>query len=56
VESDDVNAIHNATIKCIDEMELFYLQSKGIPKKFAIDLIKDGFLQLKNQGGENYES
>ena len=34
----------------------YFIQSKGIPKKFAIDLIKDGFLQLKNQGGENYES
>lgn len=44
VDSDNVEANHNATIKCIDEQELFYLQSKGLTKELAIDLIKNGFL------------
>lgn len=44
VDSDSVLANHNATIKCIDEEELFYLQSKGLSRKVAINLIKDGFL------------
>jgi hypothetical protein len=56
VETDDVIASHNATIKCIDDDELFYLQSKGISKEESIDLIKQGFLNYQKQGGENYES
>ena len=57
VDSMDVIANHNATIKCIDETELFYLKSKGIKKEDAILLIKQGFLnQLKTQGGGKNES
>lgn len=49
VDSDSVIANHNATIKCLDEEELFYLQSKGIDRHFAKNLIKEGFLnKLKN--------
>ena len=44
VDSDSVIANHNATIKCLEEEELFYLQSKGIAPNIAKQLIKDGFL------------
>lgn len=44
VDADTVTANHNATIRCISEEELFYLQSKGIHPKEAKKLIKDGFL------------
>lgn len=44
IDSDSVIANHNATIKNIDQEELFYLQSKGISKEQSIELIKNGFL------------
>lgn len=49
VDSDSVVANHNASIKYIDEEELFYLKSKGLDEKKAKKLIKTGFLR---QGGE----
>lgn len=57
VDSMDVTANHNATIKCLDKEELFYFASKGIKKEDATILIKNGFLnQLKTQGGGKNES
>ncbi|MCI8575063.1 MAG: hypothetical protein HFI09_01185, partial [Bacilli bacterium] len=44
VEADAVVANHNATIRGVDEEELFYLQSKGLSIDTAKKLIKDGFL------------
>lgn len=45
VKTDFVNAIHNATIGPVSESELFYLESKGLSKEKAKDLIKEGFLK-----------
>ncbi len=44
VDSNKINAKHNATMKCIDEEEIFYLASKGISRETSIELIKNGFL------------
>jgi Fe-S cluster assembly protein SufD len=41
--ADDVRCTHGATVGKIDEGELFYLQSRGIPKKEAEQLIVMGF-------------
>jgi Fe-S cluster assembly protein SufD len=41
--ADDVRCTHGATVGKIDEEELFYLQSRGIPKKKAEQLIVMGF-------------
>ena len=57
--SEYVTASHNATISKIDELELFYLESKGLEKEEASFLIKKGFLKgiliNKELGGEDYE-
>lgn len=45
VRSNDVVANHNATIRSVDESELFYLESLGISKEIATSLIKEGFLK-----------
>ena len=45
VYSNEAIANHNATIKTINEDELFYLNSKGLVKEQAMDLIKEGFLK-----------
>lgn len=38
-------ANHNTTISNINEEELFYLESKGINRENAVNLIKEGFLK-----------
>lgn len=45
VKTDSVMATHNATISPVDENELFYLEGKGLDKKSATSLIKEGFLK-----------
>ena len=45
VESNLVEANHNATISNVREEDLFYLESKGINKEDARYLIKKGFLK-----------
>ena len=45
IEADDVRCTHGATTGQIDEEELFYLRSRGIPKAHAQRLIVHGFLQ-----------
>ena len=45
VSSDDVVANHNNTIGQIDKEEMFYLLSKGISEKKAIDFIHESFLK-----------
>lgn len=47
VDSLDVVANHNATIKKIEDEELFYLESKGLDENDSKDLIKKGFLTEK---------
>lgn len=53
VDSDDVIANHNSTIRMISEEELFYLKSKGINQEQAKELIKKGFLNKKAKEVEN---
>lgn len=55
VSSENVIANHNTTISNISNKDLFYLQSKGIDKDMASDLIKKGFLKEIIKGGEFYE-
>ena len=43
--ANEVKCSHGATTSKIDEQELFYLQSRGIPKKSAENLIALGFLE-----------
>jgi Fe-S cluster assembly protein SufD len=44
IEADDVKCSHAATISTIDEEQLFYLQSRGIPSKKARLMLAQGFL------------
>ncbi|MBU0974398.1 SufD family Fe-S cluster assembly protein [Patescibacteria group bacterium] len=44
--TDDVKCSHAVSISKIPEFQLFYLQSRGISKKQAENLIIDGFLKL----------
>ena len=43
--ADDVRCTHGATVGRIDEENLFYLMSRGIPKNEAEKLIIEGFLK-----------
>lgn len=43
---DDVKCSHAASISPIPQEHLFYLQSRGIPKKQAQEMIVAGFLSL----------
>ena len=49
VHSNDVEAHHNATIRTVNQNELFYLQSKGLSKQDAINLIIAGFLKVNSK-------
>lgn len=42
--ADDVKCSHGATIGQLDEEQLFYLRSRGIPKKEAISLLTQAFI------------
>jgi len=44
--TDDVKCSHAASISQIPEQQLFYLMSRGIPRKKAEDLIVAGFLEV----------
>ncbi|HET7275422.1 MAG TPA: Fe-S cluster assembly protein SufD [Longimicrobiaceae bacterium] len=43
IAADDVRCSHAATVGQLDEEEIFYLQSRGIPKKEAVRLVIFGF-------------
>ncbi len=43
IEADDVRCTHAATIGHVDDTELFYLMSRGIPRDEATELIVEGF-------------
>ncbi len=45
IEADDVKCSHAATVGKIPDEYIFYLQSRGIAKKEAKDLIAEGFLK-----------
>jgi len=44
IEADDVKCSHAAVVTTIDEEQLFYLMSRGIPESEAKKLIAAGFL------------
>lgn len=43
IQADDVRCTHGATVGKIDDTELFYLRSRGIPARDARRLIVEGF-------------
>ncbi len=43
--ADDVKCSHGATVGQMDANELFYLQSRGIPRKAAVSMLAEGFVQ-----------
>jgi Fe-S cluster assembly protein SufD len=45
IETDDVRASHGATIGSVDEEQLFYLRSRGIPEAEARDLLTFSFVR-----------
>lgn len=44
IEANEVKCSHAATISHIDEDQLFYLESRAIPRQQAIDSIVSGFI------------
>lgn len=45
IDTDDVKAGHGASITQIQEEDMFYIQSRGLNKKEAHDLLKNAFLK-----------
>lgn len=45
IQADDVRCTHAATVGRVDDVELFYLMSRGIPRDEAVKLIVDGFFE-----------
>lgn len=43
IEADDVRCTHASTVGQIDEDEVFYLMSRGIPRDVAIQMVVQGF-------------
>ena len=43
IEANDVRASHGATIGKIDEEDIFYLMSRGIPRETAVQMVVEGF-------------
>ena len=45
IKTDDVKATHSATVSRIDEDELFYLESRGLPEQEASKMVVKSFLE-----------
>ena len=45
IEANDVKCSHGATTGQVDENELFYLRTRGIPLEVAQELLAQGFLE-----------
>jgi Fe-S cluster assembly protein SufD len=43
IEADDVRCTHASTIGQLDELEIFYLMSRGIPREDAVRMVVEGF-------------
>ncbi len=43
IEADDVRCTHGATVGQVDEEQLFYLMSRGLPRREAARLVVSGF-------------
>jgi len=46
IETDDVTASHASTTGRLDELQLFYLQSRGLSRKEASNVLVQAFLEL----------
>jgi Fe-S cluster assembly scaffold protein SufB len=44
IDNNDVSSRHSASISKMDERKIFYLMSRGLPRKDAKNLIVEGFL------------
>lgn len=45
IEANDLRCTHGATVSQVDQDQVFYLQSRGIPRTEAVRLIVEGFFQ-----------
>jgi Fe-S cluster assembly protein SufD len=45
IEANDLRCSHGATVSQVDEDQVFYLMSRGIPRDDAVRLIVEGFFQ-----------
>lgn len=45
IEANDLRCTHGATVSQVDEDQVFYLMSRGIPRTDAVRLIVEGFFQ-----------
>jgi Fe-S cluster assembly protein SufD len=45
IEANDLRCSHGATVSQVDEDQVFYLMSRGIPRADAVRLIVEGFFQ-----------
>jgi Fe-S cluster assembly protein SufD len=45
IEANDLRCTHGATVSHVDEAQVFYLMSRGIPRREAIQLIVSGFFR-----------
>lgn len=43
IEADDVRCTHASTVGKLDENEVFYLMSRGIPRSVAMQMVVEGF-------------
>ncbi len=46
IDADDVTCTHGATVGCLDEEALFYLEARGIPKPEAQDYLVQAFVAM----------
>ena len=45
IEANDLRCTHGATVSQVDDNQVFYLMSRGIPREEAVRLIVEGFFQ-----------
>jgi Fe-S cluster assembly protein SufD len=45
IEANDLRCTHGATVSSVDEGQVFYLMSRGIPREEAVRLIVEGFFR-----------
>jgi Fe-S cluster assembly protein SufD len=45
IEANDLRCSHGATVSPVDDSQVFYLMSRGIPREDAVRLIVEGFFQ-----------
>ena len=58
IYADDVKCTHGCTVSDLEEEELFYIQSRGLPKEVARSLLVSGFgteIISGIQGGEKFK-